>query len=75
MLPADVREDYSACTGRSLRRVDGLRYGPTVGLAVLAERLGQLGTGTDIAGRNDPLVPPSNAEFLHARLTESSSIC
>ena len=41
-------------------------------LPVLAERLGDIRTPVQIiAGRHDPLVPPSNAEFLHARLAAS----
>ena len=41
-------------------------------LPVLAERLGDIQTPVQIiAGRHDPLVPPSNAEFLHERLPHS----
>jgi pimeloyl-ACP methyl ester carboxylesterase len=39
---------------------------------VLAERLSGISTPVQIiAGRHDELVPPSNAEFLHARLPDS----
>ena len=38
----------------------------------LAERLGDIRTPVEIiAGRHDALVPPSNAEYLHARLADS----
>jgi pimeloyl-ACP methyl ester carboxylesterase len=41
-------------------------------LELLAERLGDIRTPVQIiAGRHDTLVPPSNAEFLHARLADS----
>jgi pimeloyl-ACP methyl ester carboxylesterase len=41
-------------------------------LPVLAERLADIRTPVQIiAGRHDSLVPPSNAEYLHARLTDS----
>jgi pimeloyl-ACP methyl ester carboxylesterase len=41
-------------------------------LPILAERLGDVRTPVQIiAGRHDALVPPSNAEFLHARLPGS----
>jgi len=41
-------------------------------LPLLAERLGDIRTPVQIiAGRHDALVPPSNAEFLHARLAHS----
>jgi pimeloyl-ACP methyl ester carboxylesterase len=41
-------------------------------LPVLAERLGDIRTPVQmIAGRRDSLVPPSNAEFLYARLPDS----
>jgi pimeloyl-ACP methyl ester carboxylesterase len=41
-------------------------------LPVLAERLGDIRTPVQIiAGRHDGLVPPSNAEFLDARLPDS----
>ncbi|MEU1515645.1 alpha/beta hydrolase [Streptomyces sp. NPDC005811] len=72
-LPDIVREDYLASyTGR--RFVDQLPYVrayPTE-LPVLGELLPTLETPVQIlAGRSDTVVPPENAEYLHARLPNS----
>ena len=68
-----VREDYlTSYAGHSF--VDSaayVRHYPS-DLRILAERLGEIRTPVQIiAGRHDALVPPSNAEFLHARLANS----
>ena len=72
-LPEAVREDYltSYAGDRFIESAAYVRSYPS-DLPVLAERLGDIRTPVQIiAGRHDPLVPPSNAEFLHARLTDS----
>jgi pimeloyl-ACP methyl ester carboxylesterase len=72
-LPAAVREDYltSYAGERFAESAAYVRSYPT-DLPVLAERLGEIRTPIQIiAGRHDALVPPSNAEFLHARLAHS----
>jgi pimeloyl-ACP methyl ester carboxylesterase len=72
-LPEAVREDYltSYAGERFAESAAYVRSYPS-DLPVLAERLGDIRTPVQIiAGRHDPLVPPSNAEFLHARLTNS----
>lgn len=72
-LPDAVREDYltSYAAGRLVESAAYVRSYP-VDLPVLAERLGDITTPVEIiAGRHDGLVPPSNAEFLHARLPHS----
>ena len=72
-LPDAVREDYLASYAgdRFVRSAVYVRSYPT-DLPVLAEHLGGITTAVQlIAGRHDPLVPPSNAEFLHARLPHS----
>jgi len=72
-LPAAVREDYLASYGgdRFVESMTYVRSYPT-DLPILAERLGDIRTPVQIiAGRHDALVPPSNAEFLHARLPHS----
>jgi pimeloyl-ACP methyl ester carboxylesterase len=72
-LPNDVREDYlgSYAGERFAESAAYVRNYPT-DLPVLAERLGDIRTPVQIiAGRHDSLVPPSNAEFLHARLPNS----
>jgi pimeloyl-ACP methyl ester carboxylesterase len=72
-LPDAIREDYltsyaGECFAESAPYV---RSYPT-DLPVLAERLADIRTPVQIiAGRHDSLVPPSNAEYLHARLTDS----
>jgi pimeloyl-ACP methyl ester carboxylesterase len=72
-LPAPVREDYLASYAgeRFVESAAYVRRYPSE-LPVLAERLGDIRTPVQIiAGRHDTLVPPSNAEFLHARLPDS----
>jgi pimeloyl-ACP methyl ester carboxylesterase len=72
-LPEAVREDYltSYAGERFVESAAYVRRYPS-DLPVLAERLGDIRTPVQIiAGRHDTLVPPSNAEFLHARLTDS----
>jgi pimeloyl-ACP methyl ester carboxylesterase len=72
-LPEDVREDYLASYAgeRFVESAAYVRSYPS-DLPVLAERLGDIRTPVQIiAGSRDTLVPPSNAEFLHARLADS----
>ena len=72
-LPAAVREDYLASYAgdRFVESMAYVRRYPS-DLPILAERLGDIRTPVQIiAGRHDALVPPSNAEFLHARLAHS----
>jgi pimeloyl-ACP methyl ester carboxylesterase len=72
-LPEHVREDYlsSYAGDRFAESAAYVRSYPS-DLPVLAERLGDIRTPVQIiAGRHDTLVPPSNAEFLHARLADS----
>ena len=72
-LPEAVREDYLASYAGD-RFVESMAYVRSYpsDLPLLAERLGDIRTPVQIiAGRHDALVPPSNAEFLHARLTRS----
>jgi pimeloyl-ACP methyl ester carboxylesterase len=72
-LPEAVREDYlsSYAGDRFAESAAYVRSYPS-DLPVLAERLGDIRTPVQIiAGRRDTLVPPSNAEFLHARLPGS----
>ena len=72
-LPEAVREDYltSYAGDRFIESAAYVRSYPSE-LPGLAERLGDIRTPVQIiAGRHDPLVPPSNAEFLHARLAAS----
>ena len=72
-LPEAVREDYLASYAGD-RFVESMAYVRSYpsDLPVLAERLGDIRTPVQIiAGRHDALVPPSNAEFLHARLAHS----
>src|SRR6476661_329822 len=72
-LSETAREDYLASYA-------GERFGESAAyvrnypsdLPVLAGRLGEIRTPVQIiAGRHDKLVPPSNAEFLRARLPDS----
>jgi len=68
-----VREDYltSYAGDRFVESMAYVRSYPS-DLPVLAERLGDIRTPVQIiAGRHDALVPPSNAEYLHARLADS----
>jgi pimeloyl-ACP methyl ester carboxylesterase len=72
-LPEAVREDYLASYAgeRFVESAAYVRRYPSE-LPVLSERLGDIRTPVQIiAGRHDTLVPPSNAEFLHARLPDS----
>jgi pimeloyl-ACP methyl ester carboxylesterase len=72
-LPDAVREDYLASYAgdRFVESAAYVRSYPSA-LPVLAERLGDITTPVQIiAGRHDGLVPPSNGEFLHARLAHS----
>jgi pimeloyl-ACP methyl ester carboxylesterase len=72
-LPDVVREDYLASYAgdRFVESAAYVRSYPS-DLAILAERLADITTPVQIiAGRRDALVPPSNAEFLHARLAHS----
>ena len=72
-LPQAVREDYLASYAgeRFAESAAYVRSYPS-DLPVLAERLGDIRTPVQIiAGRHDGLVPPSNAEYLHARLANS----
>jgi pimeloyl-ACP methyl ester carboxylesterase len=72
-LPAEVRADYLQSYAGD-RFAESARYVRTYPdeLPVLAERLGAIETPVQIlAGRNDELVPPANAEFLHGRLAHS----
>jgi pimeloyl-ACP methyl ester carboxylesterase len=72
-LPDAVREDYltSYAGDRFVESAAYVRSYPA-DLPILAERLGDIRTPVQIiAGRHDALVPPSNAEFLHARLAHS----
>jgi pimeloyl-ACP methyl ester carboxylesterase len=72
-LPEAVRLDYltSYAGDRFAESAAYVRSYPS-DLPILAERLGDIRTPVQIiAGRHDALVPPSNAEFLHARLAHS----
>ena len=72
-LPEAVREDYlsSYAGDRFVESAAYVRSYPS-DLPVRAERLSDIRTPVQIiAGRRDTLVPPSNAEFLHARLPGS----
>ena len=72
-LPDAVRDDYlSSYEGD--RFVESMRYVRAYPeeLPVLADLLAELQTPVQIiAGAHDPVVPPGNAEFLHARLPHS----
>jgi len=73
VLPEGVREDYltSYAGDRFAESAAYVRSYPS-DLPILAERLADITTPVQIiAGRHDALVPPSNAEFLHARLADS----
>ena len=72
-LPEAVREDYlSAYAGERFAESAAYVRSYPSDLAVLADRLGDIRTPVQIiAGRHDALVPPSNAEYLHARLPNS----
>jgi len=71
--PADVRDDYLESYAGE-RFVESARYVRTypTELPNLAERLPGIKTPVQIVcGRDDELVPPANAEFLHERLPNS----
>jgi pimeloyl-ACP methyl ester carboxylesterase len=75
-LPEAVREDYltSYAGDRFVESMAYVRSYPS-DLPLLAERLGDIRTPVQIiAGRHDTLVPPGNAEFLHARLADSKLV-
>jgi pimeloyl-ACP methyl ester carboxylesterase len=72
-LPDVVREDYLAAYvgNRFVDQMPYVRRYP-VELPLLGELLPTIETPVQvIAGRNDPVVPVSNAEYLHARLPNS----
>jgi pimeloyl-ACP methyl ester carboxylesterase len=69
-LPSDVRVDYlqSYAGDRFVESVRYVRTYPTE-LPKLAKKLAGIETPVEIVcGRDDPLVPSANAEFLHERL-------
>ena len=71
--PPEVREDYleSYAGDRFVESARYVRTYPTE-LPKLAEKLPGIGTPVQIVcGRDDPLVPTPNQEFLHARLPHS----
>ena len=71
--PPDVRADYLESYAGD-RFVESARYVRTypVELPKLAEKLGGISTPVQIVcGRDDPLVPTPNQEFLHERLPVS----
>jgi pimeloyl-ACP methyl ester carboxylesterase len=75
-VPDDTRADYLKCYGGD-RFVESMRYVRRYPeeLPVLAEMLPQITTPvTIINGRHDPVVPLANAEFLDARLPDSSLV-
>ena len=70
VLPPDVRDDYleSYAGDRFVESARYVRTYPTE-LPQLAQRLGGIETPVQIVcGRDDPLVPMANAEFLHEML-------
>jgi len=72
-LPDAVREDYLA-SYEGDRFVESMRYVRAYpeDLPVLGDLLPELQTPVQIiAGARDPVVPPVNAEYLHARLPHS----
>jgi pimeloyl-ACP methyl ester carboxylesterase len=72
-LPDAVREDYLA-SYEGDRFVESMRYvrAYPADLPVLGDLLPELQTPVQIiAGARDPVVPPVNAEYLHARLPHS----
>jgi pimeloyl-ACP methyl ester carboxylesterase len=72
-VPDEVRADYLDCYEGD-RFFESMRYVRKYPeeLPLLAELLPQIATPvTVINGRNDPVVPVANAEFLHARLPNS----
>ncbi|HEY6396013.1 MAG TPA: alpha/beta hydrolase [Solirubrobacteraceae bacterium] len=72
-VPDESREDYLACYEGD-RFVESMRYARRYPeeLPILAELLPEIKTEvTIINGRNDPVVPLANAEFLDERLPNS----
>lgn len=72
-LPADVRDDYLKSYAGD-RFVESARYVRTypVELPKLAEKLAAVATPVQIVcGRDDPIVPIPNQEFLRSRLPNS----
>jgi pimeloyl-ACP methyl ester carboxylesterase len=72
-IPDEIRADYMACYEGD-RFAESMRYVRRYPeeLPVLAELLPEIATPvTIIQGRNDPVVPLANAEFLDARLPDS----
>ena len=68
--PPDVRDDYleSYAGDRFVESARFVRAYPT-DLPKLADKLAGIGTPAQIVcGRDDPLVPTANSEFLHERL-------
>jgi pimeloyl-ACP methyl ester carboxylesterase len=75
-LPDDVRADYLDCYDGD-RFVESMRYVRRYPeeLPELAELLPRIATQVTIVnGRNDPVVPLANAEFLDARLPNSTVV-
>jgi pimeloyl-ACP methyl ester carboxylesterase len=71
--PADVRDDYLTSYAGD-RFVESARYVRTYPMELprLAEKLAEIETPVQIVcGRDDPLVPTPNQEFLHERLPNS----
>jgi len=71
--PADVKDDYleSYAGDRFVESIRFVRTYPTE-LPKLAEELRRIDTPVQIVcGRDDPLVPPVNSEFLRERLPNS----
>jgi pimeloyl-ACP methyl ester carboxylesterase len=72
-LPPDVRDDYLESYAGD-RFVESARYVRSypVELPNLVEKLPGIGAPVDIVcGRDDPIVPMANQEFLHERLPNS----
>ena len=75
-VPDDIRADYLDCYDGD-RFVESMRYVRRYPeeLPVLADLLPQIATPvTIINGRNDPVVPVANAEFLDERLPNSQVV-
>jgi pimeloyl-ACP methyl ester carboxylesterase len=75
-VPDQIRADYLDCYDDD-RFFESMRYVRRYPeeLPLLAELLPHVATPvTVINGRNDPVVPVANAEFLHARLPESRMV-
>ena len=75
-MPDEIRSDYLDCYEGD-RFFESMRYVRRYPeeLPALAALLPQITTPvTVINGRNDPVVPVANAEFLHARLPDSRTV-